>query len=841
MDTRLVDHAIRDARYGLRLLKRSPIFTAVAILSLGLGIGANAAIFHLIDAIQLRRLPVAHPESLVEVRPDGPQAFGTYDGVNAKATAPLWELIRTNQGALTTMFAWGDAEFVVGRGAHSHRARGLWVSGDFFGALGIAPARGRLLGPGDDRRGCEAAAVIGHRFWHSRFGGRDTAIGSVLSVHDRPVTVVGVAPASFTGLEVGQNFDIALPLCATALWDGRMQQRDRWWLTIMGRLKPEWTVARANEHLRVLSPAVLDATIPPGYDASLVAGYRSLRFGVVPAGRGVSRLRDGHAAPLVLLLALTGLVLLMTCGNLATLMLARASAREREVAVRAAIGASRRRLVSQLLVESLLVAVGGAFMALPVALFSARALIALLDTATAPITLQLGGGWRLTAFIAATATLTTILVGLLPALRISLVEPHAALRRAARGTPVDRGRARLQRGLVIAQIALSLVLVFSALLFVQTFRNLAAVPTGFEPEGTLVISFMDRASDALPAERKSAFQDQLTREIRSVPGVVAAVSSTHVPLSGATWSHFFRVTGAAGERKASRFAYVGPGYFETLGIPIHAGRDFQDLDNARSRRVMVVNQSFVRSHLDGMAPIGATVRTLEEPGFPEITYEIIGVVGDTKYADLRDENCWCQNAGESMAPVAYVPIAQNPGPYAWAPVIVRSHSSGAAVAAAIAQRVERVAPGASMHFSDLDARVRERVVNERLVAWLAGVFAILAMVIVVVGLYGIVAYLAAARRSELGVRLALGATRGQIVMLLLRHNLWMMTAGIAIGVPLAVSAMRAARALLYGLSPTDHGMVAGAASLLAAAGALATAIPAWRAARVPLADAIRPE
>jgi putative ABC transport system permease protein len=841
MDTRVVDHASRDARYGLRLLQRSPIFSVVAILSLALGIGANAAIFHVIDAIQLRTLAVARPHELAEVRPDGPQAFGTYDGVNAKATAPLWELIRTNQRAFSTMFAWGDAELVVGRGAESRLARGLWVSGGFFGALGITPARGRLFRPDDDRAGCGATAVISHGFWQSSFGGRESAVGSALTVLDRPVTVIGVAPSSFTGLEVGETFDIALPLCSTALWDERLHQRDRWWLTIMGRLKPEWTHIGANEHLRALSPGVLDATIPPGYDASLVDGYRRLRFGVVPAGRGVSRLRDAHASSLTLLLGLTSLVLLMTCGNLATLMLARASAREREIAVRAAIGASRGRLVSQILIESLLVATAGAVLALPVAFVSARALVALLGASAGPIALQLAVNWRLIVFIGATATLTAILFGLLPGLRVSLVDPNTVMRLGARGTPIDRHRARLQRGLVVAQIALSLVLVFSALLLVQTFRNLASVPTGFEAEGTLVFAFMDRASDALSAERKAAFQDQLTREIRAVPGVVAAVSSTHVPLSGATWAHFFRVTGGTGERKASRFAYVSPGYFDALRIPIRSGRDFQDLDNARSRRVMVVNESFVRSHLDGVEPIGAAVRTLEEPGFPEIVYEIIGIVGDTKYADLRVENCWCQNAGESMAPIAYVPIAQNPSPYAWAPVIVRSRTPDVAIAGTIAQRVERLAPGIALHVSQLKARVGERLRNERMVAWLAGVFAVLATVLVVVGLYGIVAYLVTSRRSEIAIRLALGSTRGQIVALVLRENLWMLAAGIVVGLPLAVGAMRAARALLYGLSPTDGGMVAGATCLIVVAGGLAAMIPAWHAARLHLADAIRPE
>jgi predicted permease len=839
---RFVDHALRDTRYGLRLLRRSSIFTVVAILSLALGIGANAAIFELIDTIRLRSLPIANSQELAEVRPDGPQAFGTYDGVNAKATVPLWELIRSNQSAFSSMFAWGDAGFVVGRGGDARPARGLWVSGDYFAVLGIAPERGRLIGPGDDHRGCGAAsAVISHAFWQSYFGGRDSAVGGALTVLDQPFTVVGVAPASFTGLEVGQAFDIALPICSAALWDPQFDKRDRWWLTIMGRLKPDWSLARASDHMRALSPGVLEATIPPGYDAGLVDGYRRLRFGVDPAGRGVSRLRDAHATSLSLLLGLTGLVLLMTCGNLATLMLARAAGREREVAVRAALGASRPRLVSQMLIESVLIAAAGAALAVPVAVVSARALVALLGTSTSPVTLQLAVDWRLIAFVGATATLTAILFGWLPALRVSLVDPNTVMRQGSRGMTVDRHRARFQRALVVAQIAVSLVLVFSALLLVQTFRNLAAVRTGFDADRTLVVSFMDLASQGLSAGQKTAFQDRLTQEIGSVPGVARAASSTHVPLSGAIWSHFFRVTGGTSERKASRFAYVSPGYFDTLRIPLRSGRDFQDFDNASSRRAMVVNESFVRSHLNGVNPIGATLRTLEEPGFPEVTYEIVGVVGDTKYADLRDESCWCENAGESMAPIAYVPIAQNPSPYAWASVIVRSRTPVAGLAATIAQRVQRLNPGIAIQFVELKTQIGERLIGERMIAWLAGAFAVLAMALVSVGLYGIIAYLAASRRNEIGVRLALGSTRAQIVALVLRDNLWVMAAGLAIGLPLAVGAMRGVRALLFGLSPTDVSAVLGAMCLLASAGVLAAAFPAWRAARVPPIEALRSE
>ncbi len=827
-------HMIRDMRYGLRLLGRSPIFTTVAILSLALGIGANAAIFQLVDAIRLRSLAIVNPHELVEVRPDGPQAFGSYDGINSKATYALWELIRAHQGAFSATLAWGDAQFLVGRGAEARRVRGLWVSGDFFPALGISPGRGRLLGPADDRPGCGAGSVvISHAFWRTYMGGRESAIGSTLTLLDQPFTVVGVAPASFTGLEVGQAFDVALPVCSAALLDSRLERRDRWWLTIMGRLKSDWTIARADAHLAALSPGVLDATIPPGYDAGLIEGYRRLRFGVFPAGRGVSRLRDMHGTSLSLLLGLTGLVLLMTCGNLATLMLARASAREREIAVRVAMGASRARLMSQMLIESLLVAAGGAALAVPVALLSGRALVAFLETSTNAITLNLTIDWRLVTFVGAIATVAAVLFGLVPALRVSVVNPLAAMRQASRGLTVDRHRARFQRGLVVVQVAVSLVLVFSALLFFRTFRNLASVDTGFEADRTFAVAFADRASQGLPVEHKVAFQEQLTSEIRSLPGVAGAASSTHVPLSGDMWSHFFRVTGVAGnKRKASRFAYVSPGYFDTLKIPVRSGRDFDNLDNARSRRVMLVNESFVRSHLDGLNPIGTTLRTVAEAGFPETTYEVIGVVGDTRYADLREEDCWCDRAGGSMAPIAYVPIAQNPSPYAWAPVIVRSSTSSAGITSSIGQRVQRLNPAIAIQFVELKTRIRERLVGEQMIAWLAGAFGILATALVAVGLYGIIAYLAASRRHEIGIRLSLGSTRMQIVGLVLRDNLWLLGAGLVMGLPLAVAAMRGAGALLFGLTPTDVPTVLGATCLLASAGVLAGAFPAWRAARI---------
>jgi predicted permease len=826
----IVDHLVRDTRYGLRVLRRAPVFATVAILSLALGIGGNAAIFQLIDTVRFRSLPVANPEGLAEVRADGVSAFGISNDFNAEVTYPLWEQIRDHETAFASMFAWANAQFLVGRDGEARRARGLWVSGDFFRVLGITPERGRLFTADDDHRGCGAgAAIVSHGFWQTDLGGRDTAIGSTITVLDQPFTVVGVTPAGFAGLEVGQSFDIALPVCSVALWGDPLDRRDLWWLTVMGRLKPDWTVARANAHLRALSPGLLDATVPSGYGPEPTAQYRAFRFGVIPAGRGVSRLRGAYGTSLSLLFGLTGLVLLITCANLATLMLARARAREREIAVRVALGASRSRIVSQILIESLLVAIGGAALAVPIALLSGKALVMFLETAANPVVLHLTADWRLISFVATNAVLTSMLFGLVPALRVSFADPIAAMQQSSRGLTVDRHGARFHRGLVVGQIAVSLVLAVSALLFVRSFRNLTLVDTGFEQNGTLAVSFLDRQTAALSTEQRVAFQQRLTDEIRSVPGVAAAASSTQILLSGASWFHFFRITSLGNEQHASRFTYVGPGYFDTLMIPILSGRDFQDFDNASSRRVVLVNDSFVRHYLHGRRPIGTTVRTIAEAGYPETTYEIIGMVGNTKYSDLREE----------MQPIAFVPIAQSPSLQPWAPVIVRSGTSLPGITDAIRQRVRRLNPAIAIQFTQLKSQIGERLVAERMTAWLAGAFGVLAITMVTVGLYGVIAYLVVSRRNEIGIRLALGSTRAQIVMLVLRHSLWLLALGLLIGFPLAAATMRGAGALLFGLSPTDATTMVGAAGVLAAAAGLASCIPAWRAARVNPGIALR--
>ena len=412
-------------------------------------------------------------------------------------------------------------------------------------------------------------------------------------------------------------------------------------------------------------PGLLDATVPSGYGADLTAQYRAFRFGVVPAGRGVSRLRGAYGTSLSLLFGLTGLVLLITCANLATLTLARASAREREIAVRVAIGASRTRVLSLMLIESLLVAVGGAALAVPVALLSGRALIAFLDTSANPVALNLAADWRLIAFVGASAALTSMLFGLVPALRVSFVDPIAAMRQSSRGSdgrsppgPISTwAGGRADRGVAGPDR-------LGACSSSGAFDNLTLVDAGFEQEGTVAVWALDRQAAGLSIEQRVAFQQRLIDEIGSVPGVAAAAAATHIPLSGDSWWHFFRVTSLRRRR--------------TPGVAIHLRqsrllRDAADPDPCPAatfrrpttparRRVMLVNESFVRSHLGGLSPIGATLRTVAEAGYPETTYEIIGVVGNTKYADLREE----------MPPIAFVPIAQNPDLQPWAPVIVRA-------------------------------------------------------------------------------------------------------------------------------------------------------------------------
>lgn len=829
--TRWVESMMQDFRYALRTLGKSPGFTITAICTLALGIGANTAIFQLLNAVRLRSLPIPNPQELASITIAGGNAgFGISNG-ERDLTYPLWELIRKNQQAFSGVFAWNSGEFRLGQRAQERNAKMILASGEMFSTLGVPPTRGRLFGPEDDRPGCPASqVVISYGLWQSEFGGRDSVIGSKLIIQDHPLEVMGVTPAGFFGLEVGKTFDIALPVCSiTALFSDTqsLTRRDQFWLTIMGRLKPGWTLALASAHLNAISPGLFEATVPTGYKATTLDLYRKFRLAAYPAGNGVSWLRNTYDTSLWMLLGITGLVLLIACTNLANLMLARASTRERENAVRLALGASRVRLIRHLLSEGVLLAGAGAVLGISLAGGFSKAIVWFLSTEGNQPQLNLSIDWRVLGFTAGTAILTCLVFGLVPALRSSRVEPGEAMKAGGRSMTAGRERFSFQRMLVISQIAVSLVLLVVALLFVRSFRNLMTLDPGFRENGILLM-FTNLRPLNLPRDRYQTFQRDLIEEIQTIPQVEAAAASTHIPLNGSSWGHGIRLEGKQGY---SKFTWVSPSYFETMQTSLLAGRGFTDRDTASSQHVAVVNETFVRKYLGGVNPIGRTLRTDPEPKYPETEYEIVGVVKDAKYAALREE----------IPPITFAPALQYPNPGHWANVFIRSSAPLPGVITAVKKRISELHPEIGMDFRVFQTQIRDGLMRERLLAALSGFFGGLAALLAMIGLYGVISYLVVRRRNEIGIRMALGASRWSVVGIIMREAVIVLTIGIALGIAVSLVVTRSASSLLFGLQPHDPLTLIGASALLICVAVLASFLPAQRASRVDPMEALRYE
>ncbi len=631
------DATVQGLKFALRSLRKSPGFAISAILTLALGIGVNAAIFQLIDSVRLRSLPVADPLELVSVQIKGGNNTVGIRRTPAALSLALFEQIRKQQEGLSSVFAWLDHDFRLGQGVQQKHAPGMWVSGETFSTLGVAPFKGRLLSAEDDRPGCGASGVVlSYAYWQSEFGGQDSALGSNVFVDDHLTQVIGVTPPGFFGLEVGKSFDVALPLCSHRAFhpeDVYFARQDFLSLFVIGRRKPGWGSERVSAQLESISPGIMEATTPGGYDAMVLDRYRKFQLAAYAAPNGVSSLREKYDKSLWLLFGITGLVLLIACANLANLMLARASAREKDMAVRAALGASRWRLVCQLLAEGVVLAIGGAIFGAIVANAFSRTIVWLLLAQDAQLRLNVGLNWHALAFTGTVALGTCALFDLLPALRSSRTTPTAALKCGSRGTTAGRERFSFQRTLVISQIAISMVLLVSALLFVRSFRNLMTLDPGFREDGILV-GFLNMTHLKLSEENYEVLLRNLVEQLRSVPGVRSAATSTHVPLDGSTWSLGIRADDVEG---ASKFTWVSPGYFRTMGVPILAGRDLSDRDTRTAPCAVVVNQTFVAKFLAAANAIGKTLRTAPEPGYPTTQCEIVGVAKDTKYAGLREE------------------------------------------------------------------------------------------------------------------------------------------------------------------------------------------------------------
>jgi putative ABC transport system permease protein len=832
----VLETIVQDVRYALRLLRLNPAFAIVAVLSLALGVGANAAIFQLLDAVRIRTLPIAHAEELVEVRLPQPQLAdrtGWFSGRHEMMTNALWERVRDRQDAFSSMLAWGAQNFELSAGGESRIAEGLWVSGDYFSTLGVQPSLGRALTTGDDRRGCASPpAVISYGFWQREFGGSPAALGRTLSLNGHAYEIVGVTPSTFFGVEVGHTFDVAVPLCAEPLSRGSkysaLDKKDAWFLGVMGRLKPGWSVQRADAHLRALSPALFKETLPE-YRPEDAQAYLAFTLTAASAATGVSNLRQEYESPLTLLLATTALVLLIACANLANLMLARATAREREIAVRLALGASRFRIARQLLVESALLAVAGAGAGAWLAQWLSRVLVASLATEGDRVFVQLTNDWRVFAFIALLATATCIVFGLVPAIRATSTDPGAAMKAGSRGSTDTRERSGLRRALVVAQVALSLVLVVGALLFVRSFRNLATLDAGFT-RSNLVIAIVDFSHAGIPDDRLRLSADEILDRIRHQPGIVDAARVRNVPIGGSFSNRNIIVDGVKRKENVN-FNSVSDRYFSTMGNAFLAGRDFDQRDNATAPRVAIVTESFARVFFAGANAVGRTFQLDERPGVPHPLYQIVGLVRDSKYSDLRDP----------FEPLMYVPVGQDDVSAAFPRFIARSALPASSVTPSITALARTASAATVVKFRTMETQIEDSLVRERLMAALSGFFGGLAALIAMIGLYGVMSYSVARRRNEIGIRMALGAGRGEVVRLVMLEAGRLLAAGLVVGVVSALVAALAARALLFGLQPHDPATLVTAAASLAAIAALASYIPALRASRLEPTEALREE
>jgi len=833
---RLEDDMFQDLRFGARLLLKNKSFTAVAVLSLALGIGANTAIFQLLDAVRLRTLPVRAPQELAEVQiADMTGARGNFSSPNPTVTNPIWEQIRDRQQAFSGVFAWGADSFNLTPGGEVRSAQALWVSGDVFNVLGVRPALGRVFTAADDQRGCGATGVvISHRFWQREYGGDANVIGRKLTLADQPFEIIGVAPPSFFGLEVGRSFDVALPICAEAVISGannRLDSGTNWWLTVMGRLKPGWSLEQATAHLQAISPSLFEKTLPANYPPVSVKNYLGFKLSAVAAGTGVSMLRSNYEESLWLLLAIAGLVLLIACANLANLLLARASAREREIAVRQSLGASRGRLIRQLLAESLLLAVVGAGLGAGLAQTLSRLLVSFLSASNDTVFLDLTLDWRVLGFAAALAVLTCVLFGLAPALRATRIEPGAVMKAGGRGMTAGRERFGLRRALVIAQVALSLALVAGALLFSRSLNKLLTVDTGFRQEGILIANVGFRRLN-VPQERRLAFKNELLGRIRAIPGVEAASDTSLVPLSGDAGGNDVWLDGEDSQQKRNTYrSSVGPDYFKTLGARLVAGREFDERDTTDTPKVAIVNEAFARMLLNGANPVGRSFWIEKTPLDPETRYEIVGLVKDTKYGELREE----------FVPIAYISTAQNPRPVAGGQFLIRSSLPQSEIVAAMRRLLAEINPAIGVSFRGFKTMIEESVLRERLLASLSGFFGLLALLLACIGLYGILSYSVTSRTNEIGIRMALGAKTRNVLWMIPREAMLTVIIGVVVGLPMTWALTRLASTLLFDLKPTDPiSLLLATLSMLAVA-VVAGYLPARRAARVDPMVALRYE
>lgn len=819
-----------DLRDAWRALRRTPLVSAVAVLSLALGIGANTAMFSIVDTLILRTLPVPHAGRLAIVAQG--REFSSL-------TNPIWESLRERSSLFDGAFAWGETRFNLARGGEVDPVDGLYVSGAMFDVLGVPAQLGRTLLPSDDQRGGGSAglvAVISDAYWKRHYGGSPDVVGQGLVLSQTAFTIVGVMPPSFFGPEVGRSFDVAVPLGAEAAVRGDeslLDRRSTWWLHVMVRLRPQQTLAQATAALRAVQPQVREATMPETYRQESRDRYLTDPLQLHPAASGTSSLRSEYRRPLLTLMAVVGLVLLIACGNIANLLLARATARRHELSVRQALGASRWRLARQLLAESALLSGVGASVGLVFAVWGSRLLVAQLSTADEPVVLALALDRRMFGFTALVAITTALLFGTLPALRASRVRPMEAMREQGRGNSND-GRVGIGGGLVVAQVALSLALVVGAGLFVRTFASLSSVRLGFDRDRVLLANLSVQRSAADSARRAELFE-RVRQAALSTNGVSQAAISMVTPVSGSTWNDVVYIDGGPTlpeEQRLTNINFLSPDWFATYGTRLLAGRDIDERDRVGAPLAAVVNQTFARHFFGTKNPIGQRVRREGNAKNADRVYQVVGLAEDAVYSSLRD----------SVPPTMYLALAQNLEGPPFAALSVRSEDvSPTLLSRTLGEAIARVDPAISFTMETLSSQVESSLSQERLVALLSGFFGVLALLLAGLGLYGVTAYSVSRRRAELGIRMALGAAPVGVLQLVLRRVATLVALGVVTGALLTWGLSRLVASLLYGLSPQDPLTFAGGATLLVVVGVAAGWIPARRAARIDPATVLREE
>jgi len=833
-----MSNLFQDLRYALRTFRKSPFFVAVVVLSLALGIGANTAIFTLVDQLLLRLLPVKNPEQLVLLWGKG-QHYGSNNGRH-KLSYPMYEDIRDHNQAFSGVFGAWDTQFSVSSEGKTERIDGELVTGTFFPVLGVGAALGRVFTPDDDRvPGGHPIAVLSYRYWLGRYGGSRDVIGKKIIVDGYPISIVGVSQAGFDGMDPASSPSIRIPIMMEAQIAPTfaefytMKNRRTRWVNTFARLKPGVSLTQAKASLQPYFHQLLEMEVRDKdfehADPETKRRFLAMWMDLTPASKGDSNLRRDFESPLLVLMALVGFVLLIACANVANLLIARATARQKEVAVRLALGASRWRIVSQLLVESLLLALAGGAVGMLMAVWLDSALLNFLPTGSSPLTISTTPDWRILAFNLGVSIFTGLIFGLVPALQATRPQLAGTLKdqvgSIAGGTAVG-----MRKTLVAAQVGLSLLLLIGAGLFIRSLSNLRGLDPGFKT-GNLVGFALDPPMNGYKMERSLEFYRQLREQLDGLPGVESSALAVIPVLTGDEWDSSVAIEGfqaKPAEAPDPHMQFITQDFFKTMNIPILQGRDFRITDANGAPKVCIVNERFARKFFkDGLA-VGKHIGMGGNPG-TKLDIEIIGVARDTKYETLRDE-----------VPIeVYRPYNQVEfvlGMYTY----VRTSRPPEQAFSSIRRVVNSLDPNMPVfQMKTIETQLQESLITERLVASLSAGFGILATLLASIGLYGVMAYIVAQRTREIGVRVALGASTGDVVMLVMKDVLILTAIGIAVGLPAAWGLTRMVTSQLYGIQPNDAFTIAAATVAIATVALMAGYIPARRATRVDPMRALR--